>query len=41
MRLPLVEVLRMVESGEIEDAKSIAAFLLLTRRRVIPLTPTS
>jgi len=41
LRLPLPEALRMVESGEIEDAKSIAALLLLARRRAIPLTPTS
>jgi hypothetical protein len=31
----------MVESGEIEDAKSIAALLLLAGRRAIPLTPAS
>jgi len=41
LRLPLVKVLRMVESGEIEDAKSIAALLLLAGRRAIPLTPAS
>lgn len=33
LRLPLAEALRLVESGEIEDAKTIAALLLLARRR--------
>lgn len=33
LRLPLAEALRMIERGEIQDAKSIAALLLLARRR--------
>ena len=32
LRLPLSEALRRVESGEIQDAKTIAALLLLLRR---------
>ena len=33
LRLPLAEALRMIERREIEDAKSIAALLLLAQRR--------
>jgi ADP-ribose pyrophosphatase len=33
LRLPLTEALRMVESGDMQDAKSIAALLLLARHR--------
>jgi len=36
LRLPLAEALRMVERGEIQDAKSLAALLMLSRRRVLP-----
>jgi ADP-ribose pyrophosphatase len=36
LRLPLAEALGMVERGEIQDAKSIAALLLLARRRAMP-----
>ena len=32
LALPLVEVLRLVEAGELEDAKSLAALLLYLRR---------
>ena len=35
LRLPLAEAFRLVETGEIEDAKSIAALALLRRRRAM------
>jgi ADP-ribose pyrophosphatase len=36
LRLPLSDALRMIERREIQDAKSIAALLLLARRRSSP-----
>ena len=36
LRIPFDEALRLVDSGEIRDAKSIAALLLFARRRASP-----
>jgi len=36
LRLPLTEALRLVDNGDIEDAKSIAGLALLRRHRAIP-----